>query len=70
MILSDGEIAAALDYGHICVHPRPDRSLWTSTAGDARSLNPRVPGSTSAPMAAFLTRGEQGSAMDPHFSLT
>ncbi len=34
MILSDREIAAALDYGHIRIHPRPDRALWTSTAVD------------------------------------
>lgn len=34
MILSDREIAAALDHGHIRIEPRPDRALWTSTAID------------------------------------
>jgi dCTP deaminase len=32
MILSDREIAAALDNGNIRIDPRPDERLWTSTA--------------------------------------
>lgn len=34
MILSDREITAALDFGHIRISPRPDERMWTSTAID------------------------------------
>ena len=34
MILSDREIAAALELGQIRIEPRPDPELWTSTAID------------------------------------
>jgi dCTP deaminase len=34
MILSDREIEAALEHGHITIKPRPGPELWTSTAID------------------------------------
>src|SRR5438067_1722707 len=34
MILSDREIAAALEHGQIRIEPRPGPELWTSTAID------------------------------------
>jgi dCTP deaminase len=34
MILCDREIEALLDDGSISIHPRPDKSLWTSTEID------------------------------------
>jgi dCTP deaminase len=34
MILSDREIAAALEHRHITIEPRPGPELWTSTAID------------------------------------
>jgi dCTP deaminase len=41
MILSDREIAAALDHGYIFIEPRPSKERWTSTAIDL-TLDPVI----------------------------
>ena len=65
MILSDREIAAALDHGQIFIKPRPTQDLWTSTAIDLtldgvlmrwREAKAKPTGEKAGPLSVYPAR--------------